>query len=159
MEYPLLCSSVPYFPSLRSHQIFTCAPCPSFVWGRPVDSAKEKRVSARKRGTERPRNERAKLGLQAAGGRARGRRRRREEIGTRGGPTPPAFHPIRPRRHPSRPTPLTPTFLSIRGYLLLLLFRRCEHCEGANTRPQNGSSSRLKVRNLQASKSTWNNKV
>ena len=124
----LLCAC--YFlisPSLRPHQIFTCAPCPSFVWGRPVDSAKEKRVSARKRGTERPRNERAKLGLQAAGGRGRGRRRRREEIGTRGGPTPPALHPIRPRRHPSRPTPLTPTFLSIRGYLLLLL------SGGANT--------------------------
>ena len=121
-------------PSPRSHQIFTCAPCPSFVWGRPVDSAKEKRVSARKRGTERPRNERAKLGLQAAGGRARGRRRRREEIGTRGGATPPSLPPSHPAPVVIHPAPLHSLPPSFQYEVIFCFFfqevrtlRRCEH--------------------------------
>ena len=147
----LVVSSFPRH-SLRSHQIFTCAPCPSFVWGRPVDSAKEKRVSARKRGTERPRNERAKLGLQAAGGRARGRRRtggdgkklaREEERRL-----PPSLPPSHPPPSSSIPPHSTHSHLPFNTRLSSVTsFKRCEHCEGAKTRLQNGSSSRLRVRN------------
>ena len=149
LAYPTLCLLFPHSPVTSPSPNLHLRALPFFClgWGRPVDSAKEKRVSARKRGTERPPNERAKLGLQAAGGRGRegaeeetGRNwhARRTDASLR--PIPPPSSSIPPHSTHSH-LPFSTRLSSITS------FRRCEHCEGANTRPQNGSSSRLKVRN------------